>query len=252
MNRIKNSISALFLLLIACSRPFIQQPPVVVDPLGDPLGDIKLWQDCSREEAHRVIKSKEDGAALLQAVSCYAVLVEQGSSGISQLEDAKRGRKLAEEVVHIYPTSGVAHYMLAYLTGLEAEHDPLRGLDLVPFLEVQAKQAAALNPKADNGGADRLLGELYLRAPEFPVSVGDTSKAVIHYRRAYTLAPEHPENHLGFVEALLSDGEQIVACKELKSFYARKSVNLENQVVWQKSLDLFHRVCKLIEQVESR
>jgi len=247
--QISSSIAVILLLVAACGRSPEMQPTLAKGSSVDPLGDIQLWQECSRDQASKYGPGNDDGKALIKAASCFAILAEDGSNGKFQLEDAQNGRVLAEMAVKKYPNSGVARYMLAYLTALEAEHDPVRGLQLVPVIEAQAKQAASLNPGVDYGGADRLLGELYLRAPEFPVSVGDTSKAVIHYRRAYTLDPDFSENHLGLVEALLSDGDQQEACRELKNFYVLRTETL-NEKVRQRSLDLFQRVCELIGQNE--
>lgn len=252
MSRIHSSISiAVFLLLVAaCGRSPEIHPSLAKGPSVDPLSDIQLWQECSRDQAKKYGQAKDDGKSLFKAASCFATFVENGSNGKVQLEDAQHGRDLVEMAVKKYPTSGAAHYMLAYLTALIAEHDPLRGLQLVPDIEAQAKLAASLNPDVDRGGADRLLGELYLRAPEFPVSVGDSSKAVIHYRRAYTLAPDFPENLFGLVEALLSDEEGGEACRQLKDFFAVRFHTIESEDVRQKSLDLFQQVCEIVENTE--
>ena len=116
---------------------------------------------------------------------------------------------MAEAAVKAFPEDATAHYLTAYLAGLEAENDPARGLELVPVIEREALTAAHLNPNMDNGGPDRMLGELYLRGPSFPMSVGDLEKAVTHFRKAVKLAPNFLPNRLGLAEALTENEESV-------------------------------------------
>ena len=89
------------------------------------------------------------------------VLIRDGKDKALQLKDARFGRKLAENTVKRFPQNGVARYLVAYLTALEAKYDPLNGLDLVPIVEREALIAAQLDPKVDHGGPDRMLGVLF-------------------------------------------------------------------------------------------
>ena len=141
----------------------------------------------------------------------------------------------------------MARYLAANLTALEAKYDPLRGLELVPTIQREALAAARLDPKLDHGGPDRMLGELYLRAPGFPVSIGDSGKAVIYYRRALTQDPNFPENRLGLVEALLADDENVEACKELSNFFDGISRLYERKSEWEKALGLLRNLCSRVD-----
>ena len=134
-------------------------------------------------------KSEQDPGTALQAARCYAVLARNGKTPSERLENAVMGRKLAEKAVSRDPENGTAYFLSAYLAGLEAENNSLKGLALVPVIERDALAASRLDPALDHGGPDRMLGELYLRAPEPPVSIGDLEKAILHYRRAVERDP---------------------------------------------------------------
>ena len=219
---------------------------VTAEDAALPGGGIVLWAPCSREQAEGwSAASERDGMAALKAASCFRVLTGEGGDQEVQLADARRGRKLAEQAVAIYPGNGLAHYLAAYLTGLEAESDPLRGLDFVPVIEREAKLAAELAPSVDHGGPDRMLGELYLRAPGFPVSVGDPGKALVHYRRSVDLAPGHLENRLGLAEALFRDEQSEKACDELTRVLSAMPPEEDLRDTWRKAESLYKRLCQV-------
>jgi hypothetical protein len=106
-----------------------------------------LWEPCTIDEArHWTLSSADDGEAALRAASCYVVLIQEEKGKARQLQFAIDGRKSAEAAVRHFPRSGLAHYLLALLTGLEAERAHLRGLQLVPTIERESLLAAQLNP----------------------------------------------------------------------------------------------------------
>ncbi len=207
-------------------------------------GGIVLWEPCTREQAERwAADAQRDGAAALRAASCYAAIIESGTEKSSGIEDARRGRAAAEAAVARLPRSGVAHYLAAYLAGLAAERQPLRGLSLVPIIEREALAAAALDPGVDRGGPDRMLGELYLRAPGSPFSVGSTEKAVRHYRRAAAADPSAPVNRLGLAEALLSADKDDEACGMLRALLAEMPPGPAEVPLRKKAAGLADRAC---------
>ncbi len=209
---------------------------------------IYLWEPCTRSEAEAfAAEAGTDGLAAVRAASCYLLLVTEETDEAKRLADAKRGRRLAEEALKIYPENGGVHYLAAYLTALEAQNDRVRGLSLVPIIEQEALAAAKFNPKVDHGGPDRMLGELYLRAPGFPMSVGDPAKAVVHYRRARDQDPSYAENRLGLVEALMAEDELKEACDELRALLTEMPPQAENKENWTKALELMKRMCADLE-----
>ena len=208
----------------------------------------RICAPCTRDQAQRwAAAARRDGASALEAANCYAFLVKQGKDKELRLADAEKGRKLAETAVTMLPRSGLAHYLYAYLTGLEAENDSLRGLELVPVIEREALLAAKLNPEVDGAGPDRMLGELYLRAPAFPVSIGDSARAVDHYRRAVAQESRFFENRLGLAEALLAEKEIREACLELKKILSEMPPNSKIKPPWKRALELLKCLCDMQE-----
>ena len=155
---------------------------------------------------------------------------------------------MAEAVVDRDPKNPTAHYLVAYLAGLEAENQPLKGLSLVPVIERGALEASRLKPELDHGGPDRMLGELYLRAPDPPVSIGDLEKAIVHYQRAVIQDPDFTENRLGLAEAYLEDEEPGPACDQLQRILTRMPPANGWEVRWKQTLDLMMRLCEMERQ----
>jgi hypothetical protein len=209
-----------------------------------PAPDIGLWEPCTHEQAARwTVDGETNGMAALRAAACLATLVERGEDESAGLRDAMRGRTAAETALRHFPASGLAHYLAAYLAGLEAERAPLRGLSLVRVIEREAQQAAALEPALDHGGPDRMLGELYLRAPGFPLSVGDSGKAVLHFRRAVRWGPSAPENRVGLAEALLAEDQSAEACRELGDVLGGPAAADRGAPAREKALAVYRRDC---------
>jgi hypothetical protein len=212
------------------SRPAAEPPPVV------------LWQPCepAQVETWRAAASTDDEAAL-RGAACCAYLVERAGGDLTV---AEQGRKLAEQAVAAYPASGQAHYLLGYLAGLEAQRAPLRALDLVKIIEREALAAQRLAPHLDRGGPARMLGDLYLRAPGFPVSIGDPALAVEYFRQAVDQSPKFVENRLGLVEALLTEGEDADACRELHTLWTVLAPERDSGEAWPRALQLQERLCR--------
>ncbi len=233
-------------VLAGAAIAFCALPAAVPAAGGEAAPDdgIALFEPCTRAQADRwAADAKRDGRAALRAASCYAVVVDREEKPSGGLDEARKGRAAAEAAIRHFPESGLAHYLAAYLTGLEAERAPWRGLFLVPVIEREAARAAVLSPGVDRAGPDRMLGELYLRAPAFPISVGDSRKAVTHYQRAVSRVPSAPENRLGLAESLLSDHRTAEACGELRSLLKEVAPERGERSVERKTRELLERHC---------
>ena len=88
-----------------------------------------------------------------------------------------------------------------------------------------------------------MLGELYLRAPGFPFSVGDYQKAIIHFKRALEYSPGFFPNRYGLVQALLNEGDLAEGCKELDELVANTPCAAEPASPWCDSLRLLEEEC---------
>lgn len=200
-----------------------------------------LWEPCSREQARKWGSPGSGPEMVLKAASCYGFLAQQKDNS-SALADAGEGLNLAARISKQFPDNGLAHYLYAVLAGLKAEKEPLKGLGMVPVIQREARAALRLSPEVDQGGPDRVLGDLYLQAPGFPVSIGDPSRAVSHYRAAVEIAPVI-ENHLGLASALLATGDSVAACRELRGIFKALPPGPEKRQDWRKSLDLLGQLC---------
>jgi hypothetical protein len=216
-----------------------------------PDDSVSLWAPCSRKDAEDLASlADKDPLKALEAASCYAFWARQENpaSKSQSLADAKAGRRLAEMAAREFPESGLAHYLIACLTGLEAERNQTKGLMLVPVVEHEALLAAKMNPFIDHGGPDRLLGELYLRAPGFPMSVGDSSKAAAHYKRALEFGPDYPENRLGLVEVLMAEEQNKLACDELNKTIGELLGEDRPNVPSKAVKELLRKLCSRLEE----
>lgn len=238
-------IVLLFGVICSLSGCAVQSGKTPVAVSGQPAAaseNLDLWASCdvSQAEGWR-IAAVEDATAALHGAACYAYLVERASGDLTAAEN---GRKLAEMAVVAFPNSAEAHYLLGYLAGLEAQRNPLRALSLVPVIEREALVALDLNPQLDQAGPARMLGDLYLRAPAFPVSIGDPALAVEYFRQAVELVPEQVDNRLGLIDALLGEEQAAEACRQLHSLWQDQAPEEDPGAIWQRGLDLQLRMCE--------
>ncbi|MCF8129262.1 MAG: tetratricopeptide repeat protein [Deltaproteobacteria bacterium] len=240
MRVLRHSLLMILLFLAACAPMGGRSGHETVVGGGAP----SLWSPCTPNQALMwEQKSEQNPSAAFHAVRCYAVLARNGKTKAERLTNAVKGRKLAENAVAQDPDSGTACYLAAYLAGLEAENNSLKGLALVPVIERGALAASGLNPALDHGGPDRMLGELYLRAPEPPVSIGDLDKAILHYRRAVSQDPDFVENRLGLAEAYLEDEDPGAACEQLQRILTRMPPGPGWERTLKKTTNLMKRLC---------
>ncbi|WP_319765240.1 hypothetical protein [Maridesulfovibrio sp.] len=170
---------------------------------------VVLWKPCSQAQAAVLFKSSKD-EDVLQGAACSAWLLESGTVETAAYAEYSQAR--LKKFLNKNNQSGLGHYLLAYLIAKEAQLAPLKGLDLVPRMEQEALAASRLSPQVDHGGPARFLGELYLKAPVAPISIGDMDKALEYYEKAVKIAPDFSMNHLGLATALLEDDEMKEAC----------------------------------------
>ncbi|WP_432737568.1 tetratricopeptide repeat protein [Maridesulfovibrio sp. FT414] len=183
-------------------------------------GGVVLWKPCSRAQADILSSGGREGDELRSA-ACSAWLLESGA--VKSSDYAKDSQTVLRNYLQNNPDSGLGHYLLAYLVAKEAQLAPVRGLDLVPVMEQEALLASRLAPEVDFGGPDRMLGELYLKAPSAPICVGDLDKALEFYTKAVDVAPDFAMNRLGLATALLEDDETEDACVQYRKALASKS-----------------------------
>lgn len=106
--------------------------------------------------------------------------------------------------------NAVASYYAGSLLGLIMRGQGMKAVTRLSELERTLKAAMA-EPGTDDGGPLRVLGMLYLRAPSWPVGIGDLDLALEHLERAASEFPGHPANHLYYAHALAEDDDKVAA-----------------------------------------
>jgi tetratricopeptide (TPR) repeat protein len=102
------------------------------------------------------------------------------------------------------PESPLCSYWLGAALGVQARERRTTALDALPRIVELFEQAAAADPMMDEGGPNRALALLYLRAPAWPAGPGDPDLALEQARNAIELRPNYPPNRLVLGEALLA------------------------------------------------
>ena len=131
---------------------------------------------------------------------------------------ANVGIAISKSVIAKDTNSVAAHYYLSLNIGQLARTKMLSALKLLDDMEHELKTVIKLDRKFDFAGGDRTIGVLYAEAPGF--SVGDKGKARTHLSKAVELAPEFPDNHLCYMEALAKWSEWKTLSEKLVDYRA--------------------------------
>jgi len=113
---------------------------------------------------------------------------------------ARLGVVHAEAAIAEDPQDPAAHYYFAANLGLLLGAESLPSLGRVPEIARAAERSHELDPRLEHGAAAHLLGMLYLRAPAWPVSIGDIDEAETWLARALAAAPDWPQHYLALAE----------------------------------------------------
>lgn len=151
------------------------------------LSEINYWFGESVEDAEDKLAFYEEG-------------VECGKSGISIDEDSVE-----------------ANFWLAVNYGaFGQEKGIMQSLALVNPIKNLAEKVIELDEAYFYGGAWRVLGRLYNKAPGFPFSIGNNKKAVECLEKAVDLGPKFFLNHLFLAEAYISNRDKSKAKERLE------------------------------------
>ena len=144
------------------------------------------------------------------------IWAEYARNNSQREEIAFQGREAARKAIALNSNSAAAHYYLALNLAQLAQTKTMGALRLVSEMEKELLRAGELDPMVDFAGPHRSLGILYLEAPDWPVSLGNRSKARLHLEKAAELVPLHPDNQLSLAEALVKWGEKKNASMVMK------------------------------------
>jgi tetratricopeptide (TPR) repeat protein len=116
-------------------------------------------------------------------------------------EIAEIGIAASRRAVALDGKAVAGHYYLALNLGQLARTKMLGALKLIGEMEREFLKSIELDRKFDYAGAPRALGVLYMETPSW--SIGSKTKARENMEKALELAPNYPDNHLTYMEALL-------------------------------------------------
>lgn len=121
---------------------------------------------------------------------------------------ATRGIEYSERCLMNSPEEVGCYYWRAVNTGLFYRIRIVGYQNGVKKMIDDCKRVIALDPRYDNAGAYRMLGQIYARLPQTGAHAEsitrDLALAEKYLRKAVRLAPEYPENHLVLAEVLLA------------------------------------------------
>lgn len=149
--------------------------------------------------------------AYWKAARAASLLGRRTGKGPERAAIFERGSGIARLGMAVDPDRPEARYYFATTLGLWARERRSIGLASVKEMVPHLEQVAAEAPGLEEGGASRALALLYLRAPEWPTSIGDVDLALEWAERAVDEGPEHPGNFLALAEAEEAAGDDAAA-----------------------------------------
>jgi hypothetical protein len=230
-----------FILLLpnfACAHC---QTQTVVDLPEDQYGPLPTTKAELLAEADRMVADGPSGPSVVRSYRAAETCVREHECGVEgrwrearalyfltlTSSSADSAAKLAKRCMAVEiedEDPAEAHFYLALCMGARALARNMEGLSLIPRMLKQAETAAEKDPMVAHAGPHRLLGGIYLRAPAWPLSVGDLDEALTHLQRAAELGPQWPENHLMLAEALAEDDRK----DEARAAFEKAKVLLED------------------------
>jgi tetratricopeptide (TPR) repeat protein len=206
-------IAVCAVICVAAIRAFAQ-----ADPRAPGSADFARQAQKDYEDARSRFQSETNNpdTAGQFARACFD-WADYATTDAKRAEIAEEGIAVSRGLLKSVTNSVTGHYYLAMNLGQLARTKSLGALRIVTQMESEFNLVLALDPGFDFAGPDRNLGLLYLDAPNWPLSLGNNTKARLHLEKALKLAPNFPENHLNLIEAELTWGEKKAAAAGLKA-----------------------------------
>ncbi len=203
----------------------------------DPKVTLPEGRDAQLAFARNKMKMRDEFASVTQAVEAYRRIVAHGTPSADILAEALQASCRAAEIAE--SDAAVAHYVQltvawadkgmqafpkrvefpyrkAVAIGIQTERVSKNALDRVRELEKLLLTAQKLDERYDHAGPLRLLGAVYVKAPEVG-SIGDPDKGVKLLERAVSLFSDYPPNHFFLGEGYFKQEEFDKAAKEFKT-----------------------------------
>jgi tetratricopeptide (TPR) repeat protein len=134
-----------------------------------------------------------------------------------KLFNFEKGVEYGEKGIEVDPGSLEANFWLCVNYGsFGNQKGVMKSLELIKPIKELAEKVIAIDGSYFYGGAWRVLGRLYHKAPGFPFSIGDTKKGIECLEKALEYGPTFYLNHLFIAEAYLSSSNKEKAREHLE------------------------------------
>lgn len=139
--------------------------------------------------------------------SAYSSMKERNRGRAKDL--AQRGIEYAERCLMHAPENAGCLYWRSVNTGLYYKVRVIGYQRGIKQMIEDCNRVIAMDPKYDNGGAYRMLGQIYTQLPQTGARVDSITRnlplAEECLKKAIKAAPDYPENYLAFAEALFAE-----------------------------------------------
>jgi tetratricopeptide (TPR) repeat protein len=163
-----------------------------------------------------LVKEPRNYELLWRGARACAWLTEEFTDNERRASYAQKGVDYARRAVEADAKRVEAHYYLGINLGQSARTKTVGAYMMVPKVVNAGKAAMGIDERFDYGGPPRLIGTVYAKAPPWPASIGDIDEGIQYLTRAVQIAPDYPQNHLFYGDALVTDKKLDEAEKEYK------------------------------------
>jgi len=147
---------------------------------------------------------QEDLSSLQQrwAVARYQTQVDQRKPKLQQLV------KEADALTESNKNSADAWLWAAVIRGSLAEaENNISALGMVKEAKAGLEKSIAIDPKAENGYAYGVLGQMYARVPGWPIGFGDKKKAREYLQQSLAVSPDGIDSNYFYAQFLFDQGD---------------------------------------------
>lgn len=135
---------------------------------------------------------------------------------------ALEGIKYAQQGMQSDSKSAPCLYYQAICLGLYSQLHTLTSMGRIQQMLESGKKAAEIDGSFSNAGPHRLLGYVYLQAPE-SLGIGDLDLAIEHFTKAIELAPNYSGNLVARAQVHIEEDELEEAKKLLQQVLSRQN-----------------------------
>ncbi len=174
--------------------------------------------ETARDELFELVENDSECAwayGLLSEINYW--FGEYATEADDKLAFFEEGVECGKTGIEIDEDSLEANFWLAVNYGsFGQEKGIMQSLAMVQPIKSQAEKVIKLDESYFYGGAWRVLGRLYHKAPGFPFSIGSTKKAIECLEKAVNLGPKFFLNRLFLAESYISNRDKSKAREQLE------------------------------------